>query len=88
MRMVAWVQGRKSPFPPSIQPYTSQDTAVPMCSFGSGTSHSGFTRFNLVELGRGAGEPLNRGGTAVEPPPALAAAAAPAAHAFLNKIFA
>ena len=33
----------------------------PTCSFGSGTSHSGFTRFNPVELGRGAVEPLNRG---------------------------
>ena len=35
--------------------------SVPTCSFGSGTSHSGFTRFNPVELGRGAVEPLNRG---------------------------
>ena len=34
---------------------------IPTCSFGSGTSHSGFTRFNPVELGRGAVEPLNRG---------------------------
>ena len=33
----------------------------PTCSFGSGTSHSGFTWFNPVELGRGAVEPLNRG---------------------------
>ena len=33
----------------------------PTCSFGSGTSHSGFTRFNPVELGRGPVEPLNRG---------------------------
>ena len=33
----------------------------PTCSFGSGTSHSGFTRFNPVELGRGAVELLNRG---------------------------
>ena len=33
----------------------------PTCSFGSGTSHSGFTRFNPVEFGRGAVEPLNRG---------------------------
>ena len=33
----------------------------PTCSFGSGTSHSGFTRSNPVELGRGAVEPLNRG---------------------------
>ena len=33
----------------------------PTCSFGSGTSHSGFSRFNPVELGRGAVEPLNRG---------------------------
>ena len=32
----------------------------PTCSFGSGTSHSGFTRFNPVELGRNAVEPLNR----------------------------
>ena len=31
------------------------------CSFGSGTSHSAFTRFNPVELRRGAVEPLNRG---------------------------
>ena len=34
---------------------------ISTCSFGSGTSHSGFTRFNPVELGRGAVEPLNRG---------------------------
>ena len=34
---------------------------LPTCSFGSGTSHSGFTRFNPVELGRGAVDPLNRG---------------------------
>ena len=34
---------------------------IPMCSFGSGTSHSGFTRLNPVKLGRGAVEPLNRG---------------------------
>ena len=33
----------------------------PTCSFGSGTSHSGFTRFNPVELGRGAVKLLNRG---------------------------
>ena len=33
----------------------------PTCSFGSGTSHSGFTRFNPVELRRGAVETLNRG---------------------------
>ena len=35
--------------------------SFPTCSFGSGTSHSGFTRFNPVELRRGAVEPLNRG---------------------------
>ena len=34
---------------------------LPTCSFGSGTSHSGFTRFNPVELRRGAVELLNRG---------------------------
>ena len=34
---------------------------LPACSFESGTSHSGFPRFNPVELGRGAVEPLNRG---------------------------
>ena len=33
----------------------------PTCSFGSGTSHSGFTRFNPVELGSGAVEALDRG---------------------------
>ena len=62
--------------------------SLPTCSFESGTSHSGFPRFNPVDLGRGAVEPLNRGSTAVEPLPALAAAAAPAARAFLNKIYA
>ena len=36
-------------------------THNPACSFGSDTSHSGFTRFNPVEHGRGAVEPLNRG---------------------------
>ena len=40
-----------------------------------------------VELGKGAVEPLNGGSTAVQPPPALAAAAAPAPGAFLNRIF-
>ena len=39
----------------------SDGLAFPTCSFGSGTSHSGFTRFNPVELGRGTVEPLNRG---------------------------
>ena len=28
MRMVAWVGGRKSPYTPSIRPYTSECTAV------------------------------------------------------------
>ena len=37
------------------------DNGDPMCSFGSGTSHSGFTRFNPVELRRDAVEPMNRG---------------------------
>ena len=27
MRMVAWVEGRKSPYTPSIRPYTSEYTA-------------------------------------------------------------
>ena len=36
MRMVAWVEGRKSPYTPSIRPYTSEYTAVGCSVLGRG----------------------------------------------------
>ena len=38
MRMVAWVGGRKSPYTPSIRPYTSEYTAVSSEVYGKNTS--------------------------------------------------
>ena len=38
MRMVAWVEGRKSPYTPSIRPYTSEYTAVYSEVYGKDTS--------------------------------------------------
>jgi hypothetical protein len=38
MRMVAWVEGRKSPYTPSIRPYTSEYTAVYSEVYGKNTS--------------------------------------------------
>ena len=45
----------------TTSPKFSSPPYCPTCSFGSGTSHSGFTGFNPLELSRGAVEPLNRG---------------------------
>ena len=38
MRMVAWVGGTKSPYTPSMRPYTSQYTAVYSEVYGKNTS--------------------------------------------------
>ena len=38
MRMVAWVEGRKSLYTPSIRPYTSEYTAVYSEVYGKNTS--------------------------------------------------
>ena len=38
MRMVAWVGGRKSPYTPSIRPYTSEYTAVYSEVYGKNSS--------------------------------------------------
>ena len=38
MRMVAWVEGRKSAYTPSIRPYTSEYTAVFSEVYGKNTS--------------------------------------------------